>query len=290
MPPSWRRKSLLRLLRWAIKTRALLWFRVPREKTPIGKELALWLAGVGVNFLQLLFSPMDRRHLVGILAISALLLVHPVLHLPWAEASPNLSVKRIRGAIAILAMLSVFTIYGAWSWPPIRRHELNAKERDQFEKPLKDFKNPQTRIHLYCAPEDEVDCEYATTLIPLFGEAGWDVSTFVDRVTLGRPQSGIVLGLHGTVKPEDEPTLKWNQGEWTRDRPEQWAIRQAFVNIGIEPSVTSGGAIPENQINVYVGHERADESAPTNMTQQFEQLERMRSEHPEIVRKLLNSK
>jgi hypothetical protein len=163
-------------------------------------------------------------------------------------------------------------------------------EREKFEKPLMELKQPKMTVHLYCAPEDEVDCEYAADLIPLFGEAGWDVSTAVERITLGRPKPGIIIGLHGTVKPEDEPKLKWNEGEWTRSTPEEWAVRQAFVNIGIEPDSMSGAIVPENQINIYVGHEREDESAPTEMTQAFENLEHARREHPDTVNKLLGAK
>ncbi len=169
-----------------------------------------------------------------------------------------------------------------WVKPPSHRHTLSSAEREKFEEPLKEMKQPQTPIHIYCAPGDEVDCEYAATLIPLFGEAGWDVSRSVERITLGRPEPGIVIALHGNIKPEEEANLKWNQGEWTQILPEVGYVRQAFVNIGIEPDSTSGSVIPEKQINIYVGREREDESAPTDMTQSFRNLERAKREHPEI--------
>ncbi len=184
---------------------------------------------------------------------------------------------------------SVITIGGAYCfgmviWPPIHRHALSKKERKRFEEPLKNFKNPKMSIHLACAPYDEVDCVYAADLIPLFGEAGWDVSTIVERVTLGRPKPGIIIGLHGTVKLEDEPKLKWNEGEWTKIPPEEEVVREAFLNVGIEPDSTSGAIIPENQMNIYVGHERENELSPTDLTQMFENLERARREHPETQR------
>jgi hypothetical protein len=165
--------------------------------------------------------------------------------------------------VAILACALGYSI-----WPPKHRHVLSQKERDSFEEPLK-AKHSDTPIQFYCAPEDEIDCEYATDLIPLFGEAGWNVSNTVNRIALERPKAGIQIATHGTVKPEDEHKLKWNQGEWTKVLPETWTVRQAFVNIGIEPDSSSGGTIPEDQIYIYVGHEREDESAPTAMTQMF---------------------
>lgn len=223
------------------------------------------------------------------LCVMAALLIYALFQLDWINQAESRFIRVVRAAIGIGIIGVVVGMYGAVQWPPIRRHELSANERQSFEKPLKDFKRPQMSIHLYCAPEDEVDCEYAAKLIPLFGEGGWDVATTVDRITMARPESGIVIGLHGTVKPEDEPNLKWDQGEWTRLRPEEWAVRQAFVNIGIQPDSTSGAVVPENQINIYVGHERDDESAPTAMTREFENLERQENEDPSI-KKLLGEK
>jgi hypothetical protein len=78
--------------------------------------------------------------------------------------------------------------------------------------------------------------------------------------------------MHGSVKPEDESKLKWNQGEWTLIKPDMWTVRQAFVNVGIEPDEYSGGTIPENQINIYIGHEREDESIPTDLTRSFGEI------------------
>jgi hypothetical protein len=203
------------------------------------------------------------------LSLAALFFIYAIEQSDWVSES-DIPIKRwTRFAIGAFSVIASDLVLGVAIWPPKHRHVLSQKERSEFEAPLK-ANHSEMAIHFYCAPEDEVDCEYATDLIPLFGEAGWDVANTVDRVTLGRPKSGILIGLHGTVKPEDEPKLKWNEGEWTRVRPEMWMVRQAFVNIGIEPESTSGGTVPENQINIYVGHEREDETAPTGMTQAFE--------------------
>lgn len=247
--------------------------------------------GTVVLAIALNFAPKTPIILWLALAAMSLLLVYAAFQFPWIrEANPAFT-KCTRMAIGIVGAVGLVSIYGVMVWPAPHRHSLSKSERAKFENPLKDLKQPKMSIHLYCAPEDEVDCEYAADFIPLFGEAGWDIATTVDRVNLGRPRSGILIGLHGTVKPEDESKLKWNQGEWTRLTPEQFAVRQAFVNIGIEPDAMSGATVPENQINIFVGHEREDESAPTDMTREVEQLQRDASQHPEVdIKKLLGEK
>jgi hypothetical protein len=243
--------------------------RQQRRATGAGcTTLVIGLAASFVSKSQIQFSVA--------LAVMFILLIYALFQLDWIiEAKPCLA-RFSRIVIGIVAMSGLLGIYGWFNWPSRHRHVLSKAEHDAFEKPLKDLKQPQMSIHLYCAPEDEVDCEYAADLTPLFGEAGWNVASTVDRITLGRPKSGILIGLHGTVKPEDEPKLKWNEGEWTQIRPEMWAVRRAFVNVGIEPDSTSGATVPENQINIYVGHEREDESAPTDMTRVFENFQRQK--------------
>ena len=238
-------------------------------------DAVLWCLATAMALALQVFPGRSPFYIAVCVVAMWMLLVYPVCHLPWVRKAFG------RRIIALIIISCAIVAYGKYCWPPVHRHTLSKAEREKFEEPLKGLKQPQKSIHLYCAPEDEVDCEYAADLIPFFGEAGWDVASMVERVTLGRPKSGILVGLHGTVKPEDEPKLKWNEGEWTLITPEEGAVRQAFVNIGIEPDSISGATIPENQINIYVGRERENESAPTDMTRTFENLERDRREHPE---------
>jgi hypothetical protein len=244
--------------------------------------VAMWLIPLPASQQTGVF--VTRFVLVGVF------LVRPVLHLPWVAHAETPKRRRLTGSLNLLALAALVAVSMRLDWPPVHRHALSKAERAKFEKPLIGLKQPKMSVHLYCAPEDEVDCEYAADLVPLFGEAGWDISTTVDRVTLTLPKAGVLIGLHGTAKLEDESKLKWNQGEWTLSTPEEWAVRQAFVNIGIEPDSTSGAAVPENQINLYIGHEREDESAPTDMTRGFENLKRLRSQYPKIVDRLLGAK
>jgi hypothetical protein len=236
--------------------------------------LAMWLIPLPSGQETTVF--VARFVLVGIS------LVRPVLHLPWVAHAETRRHRWIVGSLCLLALAGLIGLVMKGEWPPVHRHTFSQEERKKFEKPLMELKQPKTSIHLYCAPEDEVDCEYAADLIPLFGEAGWDVSGVVERVTLGRPQPGIIIAVHGTLKPEDELKLKWNQGEWAQWTPEEEHVRQAFTNIGIEPDSTSGYVIPENQINIYVGHEREDESVPTGMSRTAETMQRARREHPQM--------
>jgi hypothetical protein len=239
-----------------------------------------------VSSIALTFVPKTPAILWPALLAMVCLLIYGAFQLPWIrEAKPQFT-KVVRASIGVTCAIGVVSVYGAIVWPPHHRHTLSKDERAKFEKPLMDLKQPKMVIHLYCAPADEADCEYAGELIPLFGEAGWDVANIVERVSLSRPRPGILIGTHGTVKPEDEPKMKWNEGEWSRITPQRTAVRQAFLSIGIEPDSSGGAIIPENQINIFVGHEREDESAPTSMTREYEYLERNRREHPEIDKML----
>jgi len=256
--------------------------RAVREERQ-GRRRKFAQTGAIIMAIGLALFPNKNPVVVGIaLGFMLLLLIFSVFQLAWiAEATPEFT-KIVRAAVGIVVSMVLIGAYGVIVWPPHHRHELSVKEQAIFEKPLKQFQKPQMSIHLYCAPQDEVNCEYAASLIPLFGRAEWDVANVVERITLGKPKAGILIGMHGNISPEDEAKMKWNQGEWTLTREEEWAVRQAFVNIGIEPDSISGAIVPQNQINIYVGHEREDESAPTLMTQEFENWKAMKRERPEM--------
>jgi hypothetical protein len=208
----------------------------------------------------------------------------PILHYPWIASAKKVKLRWLSASITLATLAAVITLAIWVGWPPMHRHTLSEVERQKFEKPLRDFNHPKMSIHMYCAPNDEVNCEYAASLIPLFGESGWDVSGEVGRFILPRPEPGIIIAVHGSASPDVEHKLKWNEGEWTKVTPETGQVRKAFINIGIEPDSTSGSIIPENQINVYVGRERENESAPTDMTRAYENLERAERDHPDSTK------
>jgi hypothetical protein len=69
---------------------------------------------------------------------------------------------------------------------------------------------------------------------------------------------------------------KWNEGAWLKMTAELENVYQAFSNIGIEADSTTGPDISENQMNIYVGHERENESTPTQLTRNFKQIRETR--------------
>jgi hypothetical protein len=212
----------------------------------------------------------SRGMTIILLLAMAAFLTRPVLHLRWLTGAESAFKRMVRTALAIFAMLLMVGALGWFSWPPIRRHGLSLDEKAAFEAPLKAGLDKSISIQLACPASDEVDCVYASNLIPLFGEAGWDVNLDVTRVNLPRPMQGINLVMHAST---DFVPKKWNEGVWTKMLPAVIPVDKAFVAIGIEPDSNSGFSVAENQIIVYVGPERDDESAPTQFTQTVSVME-----------------
>jgi hypothetical protein len=245
-----------------------------------GKDYIALFVGVAVAIIPL---PDARSPLVFLTRwiIVGILLSLPVFHYPWVISAKTRKGRWFIAFITLIGLSGLITIAVRAEWPPIHRHTLSKAEETSFKKSLAGKHDENAIIQLACAPGDEVDCEYASNLIPLFGEAGWKVYGQVDRIMLIRPLPGIVLAAKGLGKPEDE--TKWDSGAWMKVTPEFTQVRQAFVNIGIEPESTSGSTIPDNQINIYVGHEREDESAPTTLTQYYLNIERAKHNQPLVL-------
>jgi hypothetical protein len=203
------------------------------------------------------------------MCVMAGLLIYALFQSSWLRSENTFFIKFVRAVVGVLGILTVVSLYGWVAWPPIHRHVLAQNERAKFEEPLKGKQSPEMSIQMACAPGDEIDCEYAEQLIPLFGESGWKVSGEVERVMLARPQPGIILGLHGG-DPKTE--RNWDAGAWMAMTPTLEHVMNAFQNIGICPDSTSGSIIPEGQINIYVGHERDNETEPTSLTTNFEKM------------------
>jgi hypothetical protein len=190
--------------------------------------------------------------------------------LPWTrEATPTIT-RITRISIGVVGICALVGTYGYFVWPPHHRHSLSSKERAEFEEPLKSKPDTTISIQMACPTNDEIDCVYASNLIPLFGETGWNVNLDVTRVSLPRPMQGINLVLHSTT---DYIPKKWNEGVWTKMLPAIVPVDKAFVAIGIEPDSSSGFSVGENQIIVYIGPEKEDESAPTQLTRTIASME-----------------
>lgn len=240
-----------------------------RQKRALGAE---WLAFAMAIGLAMFPSKSPGWVLAGLISMAVLLLT-AFFQFSWLNEAEPLSIKIVRSLIAIVVCCACAALYGLVVWPPHHRHALSAEEKSAFENALKEINNPTVRVQLACAPNDEIDCECATDLIPLFGEAHWDISPEIERVTLTRPQAGITIAKRGSSQTIPQ---KWDEGQWVAMTPEIEQVYQAFANIGIESDETSGPAIPENQINIYVGHERENEAVPTQLTHYMEQIREFR--------------
>jgi hypothetical protein len=152
---------------------------------------------------------------------------------------------------------------------------LTANERTRFEKPLiVQQKGEHEEVQFTCPAADENTCVYAEQFIDMFREAGWRVqNNEVQRGTLARPPSGIVLFKHtdGTPDPND-----WKSGTWTRISPGLVSVYQAFASIGIEVDGAGRKDISEDVLTIYFGQEKSDESDGTPLTQTMQQI----SSHP----------
>ncbi len=231
-------------------------------------------SGALVVAIALAFVTKTQTQFSVALVVMFALLTYSAFQLQWIiEAAPHFT-KIVRSVLGIMGIAVIVEAYGVVGWPPVHRHALSKSERERFEKPLKELKQPATSIQLACAPSDEADCEYAADLIPLFGESGWKVSGEVVRISLIRPMPGIILAQKGGDPATER---NWDSGSWHALTPDFEGVRKAFVNIGIEPDSTSGSIIPENQIDIYVGHEREDESAPTNLTRAFDTFRKFKN-------------
>jgi hypothetical protein len=170
-------------------------------------------------------------------------------------------------------VIAAVTLYGRFVWPHIGRHTLTSREQEAFKRAIRGEQSPEKVIQIACPASDETDCVFAAQFLPLFGSEGWKVQGAIERATLIRPMAGVVLVQHGGTKVGQ---LDWNAGGYTEMSPTLEHVRQAFVNIGIQPQSSAGFDIPDGQITVYFGQEKQDESVPTTLTKQVRQIEDMR--------------
>jgi hypothetical protein len=236
---------------------------------------------MGVGQIILALSQHSSRVLAFILLLAmAAFLTRPVLHLPWLVNADSIFKRTVRTVFAMSGMVLMVVIFGWFSWPPVHRHTLTSKEQEAFKKGLQGLRtSPPQTVQFSCPTYDERDCEYASQLIPLFGRSGWKVASTVQRITLARPKPGIMLVQHsGSGKPPDP--YDWNQSAYVAMTQDLQRVRQAFNNIGIEPDSSWAFEIPEGQLTIYVGTEREDESAPTELTKTMAQIKQLQKEHP----------
>jgi hypothetical protein len=175
------------------------------------------------------------------------------------------SKRRIKLVLVSVISAGVLTAFGIWVWPPIKRHVLNEREREWFEKPLRTVGGDDLDIQIGCPANDERTCIYAGQFINLFGEAGWKIESSPERITLSRAQDGITVYRRGGNK--QDMVHRWNSGGWFAiNEGHLLAVQSAFRAIHIEINGATNPDLEENTMMIYVGPERENEAEPTSLT------------------------
>lgn len=242
----------------------------PRQKA-FRWDITLAL-GVAILAVVIVFvPPQSERAAAFWLCAMFGLGVYPILHISeWLHRRKSSWMMR---GFTIAAWAATMVIFGVNTWPPVRRHPLSARERFKFEAPLSQQKENKEEIQLTCPQDDESVCVYAGQFVNYFREAGWKVhDSKVQRITMSTPVAGIVLFQHGVGKlnPDD-----WRSGLWTAISLSFVNVRQAFVNIGIQPEAGANPDLPEGLITVYFGPPRENEGAPTQLSLSMDNMEKL---------------
>lgn len=247
--------------------------------------LTIFLALIGA--IIAISPPQSRLSMAVALSLFFVIGVYPLLHLiTWLF---RLIGQDFYYSFSLPAYFLGFTLWIAgivmWGlnvWPPIHRHILSAKERARFEEPLRAQNSPRDELEIACPNYDNVVCTYAAQFIEIFREAGWKIKdNQVTRVEIKIPHVGVVLVRHSDKLPDPD---KPGSGVWNAITPSLETVRQAFVNVGIEPDSSVSTDFPDTIMVVSFGTEREDESAPTPFTAMMDRMRNFRKERPESMR------
>jgi hypothetical protein len=241
-------------------------------------DVALWWLAAFMALALLLLAPKIGRVITVVVLVGMeACLVHPLWQIGWVQRASG--AKKIKRYVAILLAASVIvSAFGIYVWPPLRRHRLDESEAAAFEKPLKDQREAHEEIQIACSNADEAACIYAEQFINLFLDAGWKVrGNRLDRVTLARPWAGVRIFKKGIGKLDPN---NWRSGLWTKMSPSLENVYQAFVNIEVEPEEGSNPDLGEDEITLYFGSEKPDESEKTTMTDMVKNMREYRKMHP----------
>jgi hypothetical protein len=243
--------------------------------------LAFFLALIA---LIIAIHPPQSRISMGV-ALSLLFVVgvYPLLHfIMWLFTFLDKDCYDKYGlpvhSLALIALVIGTCTWGHAIWPPIRRHKLNEKEIALFKSVLGiPSSNVKQTVEIACPEHDESVCVYSSQFVQYFGDAGWDVKGKVERVTLARPQSGVVLVERGG---DPKKAFDWNTGGWTAMTPDVESLYRAFKSIGITLGSSAGPFVEDGVIIVWFGEEREDESADTELTTALENMRKLKKQYP----------
>jgi hypothetical protein len=227
-----------------------------------------WFLAAFMALGLLLIAPKVGREVTGIVLVGMVgCLVHPIWKLGIVQGAAT-ALQRWARFIGILIIgMAVVAAFGFYVWPPIRRHALSAKERAAFGDALKTEQGGDVNleIQIACAPGDEKTCVYAGQFVELFGRAGWQVHPSVDRLNLAKASDGITAMRRAGNKAH--MLQHWDSGGYVEiNEPHLLAVNKAFESIHVEIASAANPDLAENEMLIYVGPEREDESEPTHLT------------------------
>ncbi|MEJ7608729.1 MAG: hypothetical protein WKF37_21270, partial [Bryobacteraceae bacterium] len=108
------------------------------------------------------------------------------------------------------------------------------------------------QIRIGCPPSQEDSCVHAGDFLDFFRRAGWRVEgNSVQRVTMGKPEAGILLFLHGSGQNDPNDP---NSGLWTTETESVKTVEAAFKKIGLRVGHRAAREIPEGIIAIHFGY------------------------------------
>jgi hypothetical protein len=246
--------------------------KVRQLEQAIPKKTSLdpgWFLAAVMALALLLLAPKVGREVTAVVLILMIaLLIHPIWKLNVVQRAPSISAKCKRFGIIMLPTVVLVASFGAYVWPPIKRHLLTAKERTRFEEVLKQQNGADLEVQFACPPDDEKACTYAGQFIRPVGDSGWKVQAYVTRVTLTKPLDGIMIYRRGGNR--DYALQHYDAGGYfENNEPHLLAMQKAFQSIQIEPSGGTDPDISDNLMMIYVGLERENEAETTDLTRSY---------------------
>jgi len=244
--------------------------RAERRKPSVAGLDSGWYLGAFVALgLFLAASKNGSRVSTTVLAAMALCLVSPIWRSVFVQSASSRAGRNSRFVGLTLVALVLLSLFGAYVWPPIRRHTLTTKEQASFENALRLQNGDDLDVQIACPSDDEKTCTYAQQYINLVGKAHWNVEPYVDRVALTRALDGVTIYRRGGNK-EYSSKHRDAGGYFEINEPHVVALQNAFDSIHIEPEGGTNPDLAEKVMVIYFGPEREDEAQPTNLTRDIE--------------------
>jgi hypothetical protein len=239
----------------------------PSSKHKREWDAGWFLAAFMALGLLLLAPKIGRTVSLLVLVGMAGCLVHPIWKLDFVQKAPNAVWLWVRFMCVMIVGMVVVALFGFYVWPPVKRHQLSAKERIGFENELRPQKGSELRVQIACPAGEEKICVHADQFIGLFGESGWNVQPSITRVTFTRPGSGVTVLRRGGNKEYLEN--HWEGGAYFPiNEPHVLAIQKAFRTIAIEVEGESDPDLAENTMMIYFGIEKENEAESNNFTRE----------------------